>query len=231
MFIETDQPKTFHERGVSAPFTTPLLAGARLRAAQARIGQVLEVVIPNPAGRRGVDIVPWPELGDLCRPTVHDTRLAEALAVRLDLAALSPAMVRQTGWEVAAKGYAGRGAAVAALQVQRDGAVRFAMTSARLNAMLAEHRGDATPDPAAWERLTAVLADLYLPEGAPARVPALIDAVGGLATVLPKWAARSSPARQRWPPRWSGPQPAWSTWRDPPVAFGAGAIRRAGDPA
>jgi hypothetical protein len=192
VFIEAYQPKTFRERGVSAPFTTPLLSAARLRAAPARAGHVLEVVIPNPAGRRGVYIVPWFESGDLCRPTVHDTHLAEILAGRPDLVTLCPAMVRQAGWEVAAEGHAGRGAATAALRVLRDNAVRFAMTSTRLQAALAEHMTDVAPDPAAWERLTALLADIHLPEGVSARVPALIEAVGALAVALPNWAAAHS---------------------------------------
>jgi hypothetical protein len=188
VFIEAYQPKTFRERGVSAPFTTPLLTGARLRAAPARAGHVLEVIIPNPAGRRGVYIVPWSESGDLCRPTMHDARLTETLVGRLDLSMLCPAIVRQAGWEVAAEGHAGRGGATAAQRVLRDNAVRFAMMSTRLYSVLAEHETDAAPDPAAWERLTALLADIHLPEGAAARVPVLIDAVGALAVALPDWA-------------------------------------------
>jgi len=192
VFIEAYQPKTFRERGVSAPFTTPLLAGARLRAAPARAGHVLEAIIPNPAGCRGVYIVPWSESGDLCRPTMHDARLAETLAGRLDLNTLCPAMVRQAGWEVAAEGHAGRGGTTAAQRVLRDNAVRFAMMSTRLHSVLAEQMTDAAPDPAAWDRLTALLADIHVPEGAPARMPTLIDAVGGLAVVLPDWAAAQS---------------------------------------
>ena len=195
VFIEVYQPKTFRERGVAAPFTTPLLAGARLRAAPARVGHVLEAIIPNPAGCRGVYIVPWSESGDLCRPTMHDARLAEILMGRPDLAALCPAMVRQVGWEVASDGYAGRGGATAALRVLRDNAVRFAMTSTHLFAALAERGAGTVPDPAAWERLMALVTGIHLPEGTSARLPALIDAVGALATALPEWAvAQTGPA-------------------------------------
>jgi hypothetical protein len=192
VFIEAYQPKTFRERGVAAPFTTPLLTGARLRAAPARAGHVLEAIIPNPAGRRGVYIVPWSESGDLCRPTMHDARLAETLIGRLDLSTLCPAMVRQAGWEVAAEGHAGRGGAAAARRVLRDNAVRFAMMSTRLQSALARQETDAAPDPAAWERLTALLADIHLPEGALARLPALIDAVGALTVALAEWTAAQS---------------------------------------
>lgn len=192
MFIEAYQPRTFNERGVSAPFTTPLLAGARLRAAPARSGHVLEAIIPNPAGRRGVYIVPWSESGDLCRPTMHDARLAETLARRLEVMALCPALVRQAGWVVAAEGHAGRDGATAARRVLRDNAVRFAMMSARLQTALTAQITDLTPDPAAWERLTALLADIHLPEGTAARIPALIEAVGRLTKVLPEWAATQS---------------------------------------
>jgi hypothetical protein len=192
VFIEAYQPKTFRERGVAAPFTTPLLAGARLRAAPARSGHVLEAIIPNPAGRRGVYIVPWSESGDLCRPTMHDARLTETLARRLDLSTLCPAMVRHAGWEVAAEGHAGRGGAIAAQRLLRDNAVRFAMMSTRLHSALAEQAADAAPDPVAWDRLTALLADIHLPEGAAARMPTLAEAVGALAVALPEWAAAQS---------------------------------------
>jgi len=192
VFIEAYQPKTFRERGVAAPFTTPLLTGARLRATQTRSGHVLEAIIPNPAGRRGVYIVPWSESGDLCRPTMHDARLVEILMGRLDLANLCPAMVRLAGWEVAADGHAGRGGAAAALQVLRDNAVRFAMTSTRLHSALGNYGMGAAPDTAAWERLTASITDIHLPEGVSARVPALIEAIGTLAVALPEWAAAQS---------------------------------------
>jgi len=101
-------------------------------------------------------------------------------------------MVRQAGWEVAAEGHAGRGGATAAQRVLRDNAVRFAMMSTRLHSALAGQGTDAAPDPAAWDRLTALLADIHLPEGAAARMPTLAEAVGALAVTLPEWAAAQS---------------------------------------
>lgn len=195
MFIEAHHPRTFRERGVSAPFTAPLLAGARLRAAPARGGHTLEATIPNPAGGRGVYVVPWSERGDLCRPTIHDTRLGDALAERADLSSLCPAMVRQAGRMVAAEGHAGRAASATAQSVLTDGAARFAVASTRLESTLMRYAAGAAAEPAARGRLAGLLADIHSPEGAPARLPALIDAVGALAGTLADWAApQSGPA-------------------------------------
>jgi hypothetical protein len=196
VFIEEAyQPATFRERGVSAPFTTPLLAGARLRAAPSRARLVLEIIIPNPAGGRGVYFVPWSERGDLCRPTVHDTRLGNTLAGRSDLALLCPSIVRQVGWVVAAEGHAGRAAAAAAQLALRDGAARFATELARLESALARHGAGTTAAPSARERLAALITDIQSPDGTPARLPTLIAAVGRLAPALTDWAtAQSGPA-------------------------------------
>ena len=71
------QPATFLERGVAMPFTTPQLAGARGRP-DVRVG--LEVILPNPAGGRGVYVLPWAGVRELCRPTVHDARLQQLVA-------------------------------------------------------------------------------------------------------------------------------------------------------
>ena len=192
MFIEAYHPRTFRERGVSAPFTTPMLAGARLRAAPARGGHALEAIIPNPAGGRGVYVLTWSERGELCRPTVHDTQLGDALARRPDLPLLCPAMVRQTSWVVAAEGYAGRAAAAAAQLQREDAAARFAITSSRLGAALAHHAAGAVAEPAAQDRLARLLADIHSPEGAPARLPGLIAAVEALAAALADPAAVQS---------------------------------------
>ncbi len=192
VFIEAYHPRTFRERGVAAPFTTPLLAGARLRAAPSRGGHTLEAIIPNPSGGRGVYILPWSERGDLCRPTVHDTRLGDALAGRDDLSSLCPAMVRQAGWVVAAEGHAGGAAAAAAQVALNDAAAGFAIASRRLESALARHAAGAASEPAARERLGGLLATIHAPEGAPARLPQLIDAVGALAAALPDWAAAQS---------------------------------------
>ena len=99
---------TFLERGVAVPFTTPALQGARARP-PARGG--LEIIVPNPSGGRGVYILPWAGVRQLCRPTVHDTLLSERVAA---LRGVTPTAMRQVACEVAAEGFAGRSAQAAA---------------------------------------------------------------------------------------------------------------------
>jgi hypothetical protein len=115
------QPATFLDRGVTVPFTTPFLLGARIRPTEARAG--LEVVITNPSGGRGYYIVPWPALPEICSPTLHDRRLWQRLS---DQTAVSPTAVRETARAVAAEGLAGREAAAAVGQARNeDGAARM----------------------------------------------------------------------------------------------------------
>ena len=102
--IQGFQPSTFLERGIAVPFTTPALVGARLRPAERR---GLELIVPNPAGGRGVYIVPWDGVQDLCSPTLHDRQLN----ARLDLlSVVTPGGLRRMACEVAAEGLAGRDA-------------------------------------------------------------------------------------------------------------------------
>ena len=101
-------PMTFRSRGVAVPFTTPLLAGTRVRASRL---QGVEIVIPNPSGTRGVYVLDWPGIRALCNPTVHDTVLFQR-ACRLTT--VEPATIREAALEVAREGYAGREAASAA---------------------------------------------------------------------------------------------------------------------
>jgi hypothetical protein len=186
VFVETYQPKTFRERGVAAPFTTPALAGARLRTVPGRPTPTLEMVMPNPTGGRGVYIVAWFESGDLCRPGMHDSRLAEQIAAA-EQPLLTPALVRQAAWETAARGYAGRAAAAAATRALREHSVRFAMTSTRLHQELVNLGGETPPDDTAWERLVALVAYFSPPAGARSRPRALLAAIGALALSLPGW--------------------------------------------
>jgi hypothetical protein len=102
------QPLSFVERGVDAPFTAPLLAGARMRGNR-QAG--LELVMPNPAGSRGVYVLPWTSARSRCSPTMHDLRLYEELR---RLPALDPAAVRLAARTVAAEGLAGAAAQTAA---------------------------------------------------------------------------------------------------------------------
>ncbi len=106
--IQSYKPASFLERGVAVPFTTPQLAGARVRPAE-RTGT--EFVVPNPSGGRGVYILHWGGVRQLCRPTVHDTLLHQRVA---RLPEMDPRGVRLTMRALAAEGMAGREAAVAA---------------------------------------------------------------------------------------------------------------------
>ena len=85
-----------------------MLAGARVRPAP-RAG--LELILPNPSGGRGSYVLPWTELGSLCRPTVHDVRLTERIAA---LRSVTPATIRRVAGDVACQGFAGRAAGSAA---------------------------------------------------------------------------------------------------------------------
>ncbi len=105
---QSHRPLTFQERGVTAPFISPMLIGTRIRPS---VRGGAELVVPNPSGRRGVYIAPWDDIQDLCRPTVHDTVLYRKLG---QLTRLTPDAVRLTGWDVAAEGLAGAAARKAA---------------------------------------------------------------------------------------------------------------------
>lgn len=106
--VESHHPARFASRGVATPFTTPMLAGARLRNAP-HTG--VELVVPNPSGGRGVYILDWSGVRALCAPTVHDTVLFHRLA---GIGPLDPASVRDTALAVARDGHAGQAAIAAA---------------------------------------------------------------------------------------------------------------------
>jgi len=106
--VETYKPTTFVERGVAVPFTTPILVAARVRPSE-RGGP--ELIVPNPSGGRGVYIMAWSNVDQLCRPTVHDTRLYQAVSRQR---AVTPASIRAAARRVASEGLAGRAAATAA---------------------------------------------------------------------------------------------------------------------
>lgn len=106
--IQDFLPTTFLERGIAVPFTTPLLAGARARPGERA---AMDLVVPNPSGGRGVYILPWADIGALCRPTLHDARLTAAIAT---MQGVTPATIRKAARDTAALGFAGRAAATAA---------------------------------------------------------------------------------------------------------------------
>ena len=98
------QSVTFAERGVAVPFTTPVLSGTRARQAAGGV----ELVVPHPAGVRGVYVLRWAELGNFCAATLHDQALAEGVG---RLASVTPGSVRAVARAVAQDGAAGAAAA------------------------------------------------------------------------------------------------------------------------
>jgi hypothetical protein len=108
------EPASFRERGVTVPFTTPLLLNARIRRSTS--GQGLELVAVNPSGGRGMLIIPWPMMTEICSPTLFDRQLWEILGKATDI---SPIGIRHEAQRLAAQGLAGRSAALAARDAQR----------------------------------------------------------------------------------------------------------------
>lgn len=107
-FLEDYRPATFLERGVATPFTTPVLASARVRPSQR---MKLEFVIANPAGGQGWYVMPWEGLTTLSKVSVHDVLLFEHIG-KLEL--ITPYAIRTAARTVAVSGAAGRAALKAA---------------------------------------------------------------------------------------------------------------------
>lgn len=114
-FIEDYRPATFLERGVAVPFTTPLLAAARMRPGY-RLK--VEFVITNPSGGQGYYVMGWEGVVALARITVHDRLLYDSVS---KVAVITPSAVRSAARAIALGGAAGRPAAKAAqAAIQRE---------------------------------------------------------------------------------------------------------------
>ena len=134
-------PITFLERGVTVPFTTPLLAGTRARPA----GRAdLELVVPNPSGGKGVYVMRWHAVMALCRPTLHDRMLNERIAL---LDNVTPRDISRLGRTVAAEGFAGEDASVAAMLADKaERAERLLNNYLLLTAVIAQTGPDGSTD-------------------------------------------------------------------------------------
>lgn len=168
------QPMTFQERGAAVPFTTPHLAGARLRAI-GRAGP--ELVLPQVVGPGSVGILPWERVGTLCSPTLFDRRLGARLA---SLSRLTPAAVGAAVCAEAAAGLAGPDAQAAAAEARRQHEADIARARAELPPA---GTGDQSADG------LAALAELFAPiglgaEAEAARLPRTLGAVLALADAL-----------------------------------------------
>lgn len=105
------QPATFQERGISVPFTTPLLSQARLR----RDGDNrFEFLLPNFTASRGNYVMPMKGLSSVMTLTVHDRILFEQIEA---LESHSPEQVRQAVLAVQATGICGPDAAARAAEL------------------------------------------------------------------------------------------------------------------
>jgi hypothetical protein len=122
-----ERPATFAERGVAMPFTTPMLAAARLRRGADGLPELLLPAL----GGRGVYILGWEACLGLCGPTLHDRGLWAELAGRTP----SPAAVRDAARRVALRGLAGRAARAAAEARLAAGGDRPAGRMAALEAL------------------------------------------------------------------------------------------------
>ncbi len=183
---ESYQPSCFAERGVDAPFTAPLLAGARMRPT---IRPGIELVVPNPSGGRGVYILPWDSARTLCRPTLHDLRLYEELR---RLRTLTPGSVRLAARVVATQGLAGQEAQEAAIAAAtQDAAARSRAISLLWMGLRSAALPGLTPEVVAREldSLGALFAPLGLPPDADAaRLPKLLAALVSLRAETDAWA-------------------------------------------
>lgn len=99
-------PSRFTERGAAVPFTTPLLAQARVRTDDRK---QFELMIPAFAGAKGTYAIRWRDLPEVFTSmTVHDRALHDAIGAGADA---NPGSVRAAAMKVAASGLAGPEAA------------------------------------------------------------------------------------------------------------------------
>jgi len=146
-------PATFEQRGCYVPFTTPVLAYARMRRPQ---GQTLEILIPGLAGGSETYVIPHKVLPEIINLSVHDRALQEELTHIRDI---TPIKMRQTAARVALTGLGGPGLARRAKQDQKADTeqpqqILLALISAAVAQLAPKHPGAsgldvktiATPD-------------------------------------------------------------------------------------
>lgn len=101
-------PATFAERGATVPFTTPVLAAARMRSTDP---QKVEYLIPGLSGSKGTYVIPAKSMPEMFKMTVHDRALLEEMEAK---SATSPHDIRIATLRIASTGLAGSDAAAAA---------------------------------------------------------------------------------------------------------------------
>lgn len=138
------QPATFAERGVTVPFTTPVLALARLRPGE---GGQPEMIVANPSGADGSYVFPLRALKDFTTPSMHDRLLVDILSA---LPAISPSDIRRAARKAAVTGAAGRAAARSAKATAVREEQEHLLTNLLLITQLLRQAGFAEVD---WRRL------------------------------------------------------------------------------
>jgi len=114
--MEDFAPATFEERGVTVPFTTPLLSQARLRRDQ---DDRFEFLLPNFTAGKGTYVLPWKALPNVMTLTLHDRLLFEEIE---QLETHSPEQIRTCALTAQATGVCGPDAATrAAALLDQDG--------------------------------------------------------------------------------------------------------------
>jgi hypothetical protein len=102
------QPSTFEERGISVPFTTPLLAHSRVRK---NYRDMLELCVPQFSGVEGQYVIPWSAVCEMTEPTLHDRLLFEYVE---EHDVRTPHQMRMATLSVASSGFGGPEVAEAA---------------------------------------------------------------------------------------------------------------------
>lgn len=138
-------PATFQKRGVYLPFTTTVLAYARLRRPS---GGSLEILIPGLAGGTEVYVIPHKVLPEVINLTVHDRAFNEEL---IHLRSLSPSKIRETANRVAQTGLGGPSLARRAKQerlaeTSAPTEILFNLIKAAIAQLAANHPGAADLD-------------------------------------------------------------------------------------
>lgn len=115
-------PATFEERGVTVPFTTPLLSQARLRRDQ---NDRFEFLLPNFTAGKGIYVLPWKGLPNVMTLTLHDRLLFEEIE---QLEMHSPEHIRTCALSVQATGVCGPAAATKASELLDQDAQYLVLT-------------------------------------------------------------------------------------------------------
>lgn len=115
-------PATFEERGVTVPFTTPLLSQARLRRDQ---NDRFEFLLPNFTAGKGTYVLPWKGLPSVMTLTLHDRLLFDEIE---QLEVHSPEQIRTCALSVQATGVCGPQAATKAADLREQDAHYLTLT-------------------------------------------------------------------------------------------------------